>query len=108
MPSATDNNKRITTTNPAGNKSAESKKKKKKNKNNNNNINRILHLGLQKDGVLKGVVISISSGMSAQMTTEYRLYTTALISYAASKGYNRWHGVIKNDKIPDDLVWKIT
>ena len=54
--------------NQAGNESAESKKKKKKEKkknNNSNNNNRVIHQGLIKDSVMKGVVIS--SGTSVHI-----------------------------------------
>ena len=66
--------------NQAGDESAESKKKKKKKKKNNynNNNNRVIYQGLIKDGVIKGVVIS--SGTSAQMATDFRLFTDALAS----------------------------
>ena len=30
------------------------------------------------------------------MTTDFRLYTSALIAHAASKGYKRWPGVLEN------------
>ena len=51
-------------------KKKEKKKKKRKNKkNNNNNNNRTIHSGLMKDGILKGITISI--GTSAHMTTDY-------------------------------------
>ena len=58
-----------------------------------------------KDGELKGV--GISSGTSAQMTIDLRLFITALISYAVSKGYKRWHGFLENTELLDDKVWKI-
>ena len=55
-------------------KKKEKKKEKRKNKkNNNNNNNCTIHSGLMKDGTLK--CIMISAGTSAQMTTEYRLFS---------------------------------
>ena len=55
---------------------------------------------------MKGVVIS--SETSTQMTTDYRLFTTALISHAASKGYKRWPGVLENMELLKSTIWDIT
>ena len=78
--------------NQASDTSAESKK----NKNKKNN-NRVIHSGLMKDEVLKVKGVVILSGRSTHMTTDFRLFITALISYAASKakGYKRWPGVLE-------------
>ena len=60
-----------------------------------------------KDRVLKGVVISGET--SAQITTDYRLFITPLISYyTASKGYKRWPGVKENMAIHNNLVCRTT
>ena len=57
-----------------------------------------------KDGILKG--ITISAGTSTQMTTDYRLFSKSLIAYAASKGFERWPGVIENMIAIEDKTWK--
>ena len=85
-------------------KKKEKKKKKRKNKKNNSNNNCTIHSGLMKDGIMKG--ITISTGTSAQMTTDYRLFSKLLIAYAASKGFERWPGVIKNMIAIKDSTWK--
>ena len=59
-----------------------------------------------KDDTTKGIVIS--SGTSAQMTTDYRLFMTALISYSASKCYTRWPGVLENMEFLKNDVWDTT
>ena len=59
-----------------------------------------------KDGVLKGKVIS--SRTSAQMTTDFRLFIMDLISYATSKGYKKWPGVLEEMEFLKDKVWKTT
>ena len=41
------------------------------------------------------------------MTADFRLFITVLISYAVSKGYEKWPGVIVNMELLDDKVWKI-
>ena len=85
-------------------KKKEKKKKKRKNKNkNNNNNNRTIHSGLIKDGIMKG--ITISTGTSAQMTTDFRLFNKSLIAYSAAKGYERWSGAIENMAPIEDKVW---
>ena len=55
-----------------------------------------------KEGVLKGVTLSLAT----QMATEFRQFCKALIAYAASKGYKSWPGVIENMKALKDKVWK--
>ena len=86
-------------------KKKEKKKKKRKNKNkNNNNNNRTIHSGLMKDGIMKGITISV--GTSAQMTTDYRLFNKSLIAYSAAKGYERWPGVIENMMPIEEKTWK--
>ena len=86
-------------------KKKEKKKKKRKNKkNNNNNNNRTIHSGLMKDSIMKGITISV--GTSAQMTTDYRIFNKSLIAYAASKGFERWPGVIENMMPIEEKTWK--
>ena len=86
-------------------KKKEKKKKKRKNKkNNNNNNNRTIHSGLMKDGIMKGITISV--GTSAQMSTDYRLFLISLIVYAASMVFERWPGVIENMIAIKDKIWK--
>ena len=87
-------------------KKKEEKKKKRKNKNKNknkNNNNRTIHSGLMKDGIMKGITISV--GTSAQMTTDFRLFNKSLIAYSAAKGYERWPGAIENMMPIEDKVW---
>ena len=92
--------------NQASDESAESKKKKKNNNNSNSNNSQVTHLGLIKDGVMKDIIIL--SGMPAQMTTDYRLFMTTLISHFVSKGYKRWPGVLENMEVLKDNVRKTT
>lgn len=92
---------------PPSQASDESAESKKKNNNSSNKSNCIIYQGQIKDGVMNGVVIS--SGTSTQiMTTDYRLFTTLLISYAASKGYKRWPGVLENMELLMTNIWDIT
>ena len=86
---------------------AEAKKKKEKKKEkrkNNNNNNRTIHGGLMKDGIMKGITISV--GTSAHMTTDYRLFNKSIIAYAQSKGFERWPGVIENMIAIEEKTWK--
>ena len=55
---------------------------------------------------MKGVVIS--SGTSAQMAADFRLFSDALVVHAAIKGYKRWPGVLENTELlaPDLFVIK--
>ena len=85
-------------------KKKEKKKKKRKNKKNNNNNNHTIHPGLMKDGILKG--ITISTGSSAQITTDYRLYSKVIIAFVPSKGFDSLHSGIKNMTAIEDKAWK--
>ena len=53
---------------------------------------------------MKGITISV--GTSAQMTTDYRIFNKSLIAYAASKGFERWPGVIENMMPIEEKTWK--
>ena len=59
-----------------------------------------------KGDVMEGIVIS--NGTSKQMTTDYRLFTTGLISHSASNSYKRWPGVLENMELPKAGFWKTT
>ena len=40
------------------------------------------------------------------MTMDYRLFSKALIAFAASKGFKSWSGVIENMTTIEDKAWK--
>ena len=50
--------------------------------------------------------ITISTGSSAQMTTDYRIFTKTLVAYAASKNFEYWPGVVKNMEDIDNNEYK--
>ena len=56
--------------------------------------------------MMKGIVIL--SGTSAQITTDYRLFMTTLISHSVSKGYRRWPGFPENMELLKNVVWDTT
>ena len=57
-----------------------------------------------KNGILKG--ITISTGSSAQMTADSKLFSKELIAFAALKGFESWPGVITNMTAIHDKAWK--
>ena len=71
-----------------------------------NNNNRITNIGLQQEGVLKGVLRS--GGTSVQISIDYSLFVAGLGLYASSKGYKMWSDVIKNYKLPEDSYQEVT
>ena len=53
---------------------------------------------------MKGV--TISSGSSARMTSDFRNYKKSAATYAAEKGYEYCSGVIKNMEPIPETEWK--
>ena len=85
-------------------KKVKRKQKRKEKKDNNNNNNHVKFEGLQSEGIMKGV--TISTGNSATMTSDFWTYKKKTAVYAASKGYKHWPSVITNMKAVANTNWK--
>ena len=80
------------------------KQRNREKKNDNNNNNHVKFDGLISEGVMKGV--TISTGTSATMTSDFRRMKKAAAVYAASIGYEHWPGVIDIMELIADTKWK--
>ena len=74
---------------------------KERKKNNNNYVK---FDGLRTEDIMKNV--TISPGSSASMTSDFRNFKSPVATYAASKGYKHWPGVITIMKQVADMEWK--
>ena len=50
--------------------------------------------------------VTISPGLSAKMTSDFRIFKKSAAAYAAAKGYKHWPGVIEILKPVPDKEWK--
>ena len=70
----------------------------------NDNNNHVRFDRLITEGIMKGM--TVSSGSSASMTSDFRNFKKSAAAYAVAKDHEHWPGVIETMEPVDEKEWR--